>query len=582
MDIDGDDGIEAFKALRLGTEAIKTARVRTPHGWHFYFRGDLPTSAGRLGPHLDTRGGGKGYAVLPGSVLRNAAGEIEGRYEAFNSLAIAPVPRTLRALLPALPPPDRTNPDRDIPLVELDRDDAIERATLWLTQEAPLAIQGRGGDHTTFCAAAKLKDFGVSESAALSLMLRHWNARCAPPWSDDELAVKVGNAYAYGSNPPGSAHPAALFAGVEPPAAEMWAAGAESRLSLMAGGPRVWPAGLVKGLAIPKVGAGFIGGQSRTGKTFLALDLAGALATQRPFFGRQVRERVGVLYVAAEGFGTIAKRLEALRLGKLGGAEHGEVPIYVIESQDPKELPAVMDAAKAALAEGFGLRLGAVFIDTIAALFNVEDENDAHLATAATQTMAREATRHACLVLGVSHHGKKAALGLRGSSAWMASADVLLAATAEINEATGIVTNRHLALTKTRDGETGPISGFTLRSVQIGIDDDGDPVEAAIVEPCDTGGSAKTPAKHAAALIEAYDEIRADEAAAPLAKVKERFKDKVKGSIDITNSGTVSKTWKKALVSSGLVSATIGDQAVLQAGPSVFDGVSMPDAEAMS
>src|SRR5438093_783259 len=49
----------------------------------------------------------------------------------------------------------------------------------------------------------------------------------------------------------------------------------------------------------PKNSVGLIVGESQAGKTFLALDLAVAVATGRPFFGKQVTKG-GVLYIPAE------------------------------------------------------------------------------------------------------------------------------------------------------------------------------------------------------------------------------------------------------------------------------------------
>jgi RecA-family ATPase len=60
----------------------------------------------------------------------------------------------------------------------------------------------------------------------------------------------------------------------------------------------------VKGL-IPPGDVAFIGGQSGAGKTFIAIYLAVSLASGRAFFGRRVKERVGVAILAAEGAATI-------------------------------------------------------------------------------------------------------------------------------------------------------------------------------------------------------------------------------------------------------------------------------------
>lgn len=76
---------------------------------------------------------------------------------------------------------------------------------------APVAIEGQGGDTTTFKTACMGREFGLSEQATFELMRDYWNDRCAPPWTDSALAKKVANAYAYSQNKAGNRHPAADF-----------------------------------------------------------------------------------------------------------------------------------------------------------------------------------------------------------------------------------------------------------------------------------------------------------------------------------------------------------------------------------
>jgi hypothetical protein len=193
-----------------------------------------------------------------------------------------------------------------------------------------------------------------------------------------------------------------------------------------------------------------------------------------------VRERVGVLILAAEGAGTIAPRLEALRLHRLGAIEAATLPIAWAEISDANEIGAIVTAAAAEMQSRFGLRLGMIGVDTVAAAFNA-DENDAQLATAAMKALGKLASDARTLVVAVAHYGKSDGAGVRGSSAWTASADVILAATGDISELSGEVKNRTLALTKSRYAETGPISDFELRSVNVGLDEDGDPISAAVI-----------------------------------------------------------------------------------------------------
>ncbi|MHB2018838.1 MAG: hypothetical protein ACYCW6_17955, partial [Candidatus Xenobia bacterium] len=66
------------------------------------------------------------------------------------------------------------------------------------------AIQGNGGDAHTYATSCELvRGFGLSSSDALTL-LRQWNVRCEPPWSEEDLAKKVRNAELYGSGAIGS------------------------------------------------------------------------------------------------------------------------------------------------------------------------------------------------------------------------------------------------------------------------------------------------------------------------------------------------------------------------------------------
>ena len=58
---------------------------------------------------------------------------------------------------------------------------------------------------------------------------------------------------------------------------------------------------------------GLLAGESQAGKTFLAIDLAFALALGQRFFGKAVK-RGGVLYLAAEAPGTMPARMQAARM----------------------------------------------------------------------------------------------------------------------------------------------------------------------------------------------------------------------------------------------------------------------------
>ena len=258
------------------------------------------------------------------------------------------------------------------------------------------------------------------------------------------------------------------------------------------------PAWLVKGL-LPKAGIAFVGGQSGAGKTFITVDLAAALASGGEFFGHRVTERVGVVIVAAEGGGGIANRIKAARKarnlsGPLPLAWITDVP-ELTTAEQVDALCARLEAVARRFRSDHGVRLGLVIVDTLAAAFRLQDENSAAEAAGIIWKLNRIGARTGALVAPVHHYGKSEETGLRGSSAFRAGADVVLAVLAKRDAATGGVSARELAMTKARDGEEGQLSGFALRFVPLGLDDDGEAFGSCRVEPIAalTGATRKTP-----------------------------------------------------------------------------------------
>jgi putative DNA primase/helicase len=77
-----------------------------------------------------------------------------------------------------------------------------ERAVAYL-ERVPGAVSGQGGHDRTFAAACALvQGFDLDPGTALSLLLRHYNPRCVPPWSEDDLRHKVEDADRAASDKP--------------------------------------------------------------------------------------------------------------------------------------------------------------------------------------------------------------------------------------------------------------------------------------------------------------------------------------------------------------------------------------------
>lgn len=250
--------------------------------------------------------------------------------------------------------------------------------------------------------------------------------------------------------------------------------------------PFTFPPSLIKGL-LPRNGVAFIGGQSGAGKTFLVCDLAVALTTQQAFFGHKVKEKVGVLILAGEGADTLQPRITIARMGR-----NVETPLpigwisNVPNLADPSAAALVMPLLKQAnqhYKDCYGVRLGLIVLDTLAATFMLQDENDNSEAAKIIKVLSNMSQALDCLVMPVHHYGKGAETGLRGASAWRAGSDAVLSVTADRNHLTGIVSEHKLWLAKSRVGEEGPVGDFALRTMLLGHDEDGDELTSCYVVP---------------------------------------------------------------------------------------------------
>lgn len=200
---------EILKLETEGFEFPETFEQATPTGGrHLVYIVDkaVRQSASRIAPGLDTRSHG-GFILGAGSETKH------GRYEIRGSVLTPARAPTWYARYGDRPDANRSGPSHTS-IVQIDQGRAVLRAVEYLEQHAPLAIEGVGGDHTTYAVACQVKDFGVELNEAVNLLLNHWNERCSPPWQADELRTKVENAYNYGDRPVGAAAPETQFSSV--------------------------------------------------------------------------------------------------------------------------------------------------------------------------------------------------------------------------------------------------------------------------------------------------------------------------------------------------------------------------------
>jgi hypothetical protein len=265
---------------------------------------------------------------------------------------------------------------------------------------------------------------------------------------------------------------------------------------------------LIKRL-LPAVGHG--SGQWGAGKTFIAFDLAAALATGQPFIGHAIKRRCGVLLIAAEGADEVRLRLDAVVREKCGGMARAPFRWYeaaprLLHRGSVEMLITMARQADQSLQEEFGLPLGLIVVDTIAAsagYTKAGDENDAATGQAVMNVLKVAALSSTSL----SSSGGSGS-GSAGSSAifpcrTFASRPLtklplpqelgrrdagrlqqggLLACLGD-KQTSGTVVETRLAVRKNRGGRQGQEFPFALRVVEAPEpDEDGDPITTMIVD----------------------------------------------------------------------------------------------------
>lgn len=226
---------------------------------------------------------------------------------------------------------------------------------------------------------------------------------------------------------------------------------------------------IVKGV-LPKAQLAALYGASGSGKTFFALDLAMSIARGLDWRGHRVKQ-TNVAYVVAEGADGFLLRAGAYAQHH-GIEDIDAVPMRAITSapnlRDTKDVRELIRGIKA-----FG-GVGLVVVDTLAQTTPGANENASEdMSPAIANCQAIHAATGA-MVLLVHHSGKDAARGMRGWSGMRGALD------AEIEVARGL-TGRVATLTKAKDGADGAEWGFELEVVQMGVDEDLDPVTSCVV-----------------------------------------------------------------------------------------------------
>jgi hypothetical protein len=138
-----------------------------------------------------------------------------------------------------------------------------------------------------------------------------------------------------------------------------------------------------------------------------------------------------------------------------------------------------VDALAQRVAESELGKVGIIVLDTLAAITPGANENageDMSLVLSRVHALQKVT---GALILLVHHSGKDTSRGLRGWSGLLGAADAVFAVE---KDQSGL---RQVAIEKLKDGEGDGKYGFRLRSVHLGVDEDGDPITSCVVEQCD-------------------------------------------------------------------------------------------------
>ena len=243
---------------------------------------------------------------------------------------------------------------------------------------------------------------------------------------------------------------------------------------------------LIKGL-IDENSMSVLYGQSNTGKSFMALDIAMHLAMGKNWGEYKIPKKKAIIYVFAEAGGSAGKRILAAkkRLG-ITNTSTKEVPFFYITmgvnflekpTKDRDDVSDITKMTKQIKAET-GYDVGLVVVDTLATTFAGGNENSSEDMGSFITNIKQIQELAKTAVLIVHHSGKDQAAGARGHSSLRAATDTEFEVKSELQ---GTRYHREMIVKKQRDGETGTKIKFGLNVIQLGVDSEGDPITSCNV-----------------------------------------------------------------------------------------------------
>lgn len=208
-------------------------------------------------------------------------------------------------------------------------------------------------------------------------------------------------------------------------------------------------------------------------KSFIALDMAEAVATGRPWMGKEVKQSGVVLYIAGEGHGGLGARIKAC---KIKNDSPDGAPLYVIRAQinlrsSQEDFDNLLTAINELL-EQIGQPLLMIVLDTLMRMsgggFNENSSED--MGGFITQAGKLQAL-YDCALMVIHHSGKDVTKGLRGHSSLLGAVDTEL----EINRLDSVINSADeavkgsgtITVTKQKDGSDDIAIGFDVVAIDV-------------------------------------------------------------------------------------------------------------------
>jgi len=217
---------------------------------------------------------------------------------------------------------------------------------------------------------------------------------------------------------------------------------------------------------IPAAGVTMVFGASTSGKTFVVLDMAFAIALGQDWRGRKVNQG-RVVYVAAEGAAGFRKRLHAY-------AEHYQINLEEVDLHVVSAAPSLLEREQMAKLADYVNSIGGcahTVFDTVAQVTAGGNENSGEDMGKALKNCQDYNRAVGCSSSLIHHTGKDETRGARGWSGIRAAVDAELEVTRN-DEA------RAMKVTKLKDGEEGADFGFKLAVIPLGFDEDGEVIDS--------------------------------------------------------------------------------------------------------